>query len=842
VRFHHIHLTRVALWVLGAFFAVAALYLVAMNIFLRTKLFRKVINFSPEDMRVEYASAYTLFPGRIHVDGLHIRGSDSMVEWMLVLDHCDFRFWPLDLLRRRFHASHVRGDGLSFRLRLRLKEEDATAHVLQALPPVPGFSDPPYLLIGPPKAPITDAAYNLVSIQLDDVVADHVREIWTQTVRFTGEMRVTGRWLFRPLRWLEVGPASVDVHALNVWYGDHPLATNLHGKIDVTLHPFDVRVPEGLEILEHLSARPELQGSVNIASALTTLTELPGVRFTQGEGPLEVQASVDHGKLEPGSRVDIHLAGAEVDTESLALQAAVAGELRVEKGIDAPFARANLGLSSARLMEEGRTLARASSVSARLFSPNVDLAHFSDDAATFALEVSGVRADSLAPIRSLLPSSGFDVTSGPVTGDGHFEGRFGDSSVVGEVDFTVLGLSMSGERDRLQANVEGHVGLDASSVPDGRAVLTDSRVLFHDIVARVHGVDVAAPSLEAGLGHATVDWRRQDVKVHDVHAALQSVSVARVQDGKRVFEAPMLRVSAVGADMGPNGPSGTVLVELPRGDFPDLPALAESASLPRMLRIERGRGTATVQGAVDLDARSFRGEAHISTQALELRVGSESFASNVSVYIQGRSMNAVSGWPTTDLSGSTVSFTSDDEHAEPWWGRVTAPEAFLRLAGGPAFYARVQIEAKDASPAEALVATITGVPRWLIETASMANLTAEGTIRAAPSLFEVRSLEAHGGSTSVHVEYVRHNGDKQGAALIDTGVLTLGFKLGGSGPGFILFGADSWFKREVTAMRSDPQLLSGRGASSGDGTRNAQDWSNVDRSHSDTRGFHQSAE
>jgi hypothetical protein len=80
---------------------------------------------------------------------------------------------------------------------------------------------------------------------------------------------------------------------------------------------------------------------------------------------------------------------------------------------------------------------------------------------------------------------------------------------------------------------------------------------------------------------------------------------------------------------------------------------------------------------------------------------------------------------------------------------------------------------------------------------------------------EIQSLEAHGDSTSLRVEYVDRDGEKEGAALVDAGVLALGFKLGGTGPAFVLFGADSWFKRKVTAIHDDPQLLSGSDESYG---------------------------
>jgi hypothetical protein len=890
-------LSRTASWLLGAGTFAVVLYLVAMNIFLRTRLFRNLINFSPETMRVDYASAYSLFPGRIHVDGLRIRGSDSMVQWILVLDHCDFRLWPTDVLKRRFHASHIRGDGASFRMRLRLEEEQATRKVVAALPPVPGFSDPPYLRIGPPKAPLTDADYNLVSIQLDDVVADHVREIWMHTLRLTGDMHVAGRWLFRPLRWLEVGPATVGLNTLNVSFGDRALATNLHGSVDLTIHPFDVRVPTGLGILEYFSARTRVSGFANAANVLESLAEIPRTRFARGEGPLDVEMIVDHGKLEAGSHAEISLAEAEVDTANLELEGAATAGLLVREGATGPASRVNLDLSNPRALRDDREIVRASSVSAILGIPNVDLAHFSDEAATFALDLRGIRADDVAPMVSpFLAKSGLDIRSRFTTSDGHFEGRLDEPSAAGELSFAIEDLSIERRRDRLTASVQGNIELDASSLRERRAILTGSRIALRHIVAKVSDVDVTAPSLrvrakraviedvrpdvvldvdlpradvedlreltrllprgglvslregrgrasarvevsllekvatgdlslsadpiavelgplairgraEARVARATLDWGTKGLALWNSRAALHEFVVTRVEDGKRLFEAPVLAARALRAAVGPKGTTGAVLVELPRGDFPDLAALAEMASLPASIRVEKGRGLAVVRGDVDLDSLSLQGDAQVSTQGLGVRIGSELFESNLAAHLEAHRTSATA--ELTDLSGSAFELASDDVHAEKWWARATAPEASLRLTGGVGLFARVRIEAKDASPAEAVVASVTGVPRWLLAAAPMDHLTAEGKIRAAPSFFEVQSLEARGGTTSVHVEYVRHDDDKQGAALVDVGALALGFKLGGRGPGFVLFGADSWFKGKVAAMRIDPRLMLG---------------------------------
>src|SRR5579872_7426712 len=106
-----------------------------MNVFVRTRLFRNLISADPDAILVDYSSAYSIWPGRIEVRNLHIRGRDSNIEWILVLDRCSFAVQFRDFLHRRFHAEDVRGDGLS--LRVRQREPSFTPDKAAALPPVP---------------------------------------------------------------------------------------------------------------------------------------------------------------------------------------------------------------------------------------------------------------------------------------------------------------------------------------------------------------------------------------------------------------------------------------------------------------------------------------------------------------------------------------------------------------------------------------------------------------------------------------------------------------------------------------------------------------------------------
>src|SRR5271154_4387705 len=98
-------------WIAGAMAGLFAIYLVGINVLVRTHILRSALSADPEAMLVDYTSAYSWIPGRVHVEGLKIRGSDSSIQWVLGIDKCDFNFAPLDFAHQRFHASHVRGEG-----------------------------------------------------------------------------------------------------------------------------------------------------------------------------------------------------------------------------------------------------------------------------------------------------------------------------------------------------------------------------------------------------------------------------------------------------------------------------------------------------------------------------------------------------------------------------------------------------------------------------------------------------------------------------------------------------------------------------------------------------------
>jgi hypothetical protein len=748
-------IVRVALG-LGVGLAIA--YLVGMNAFLGTRWFRNAINFSPEQFRIEYSRAYSIVPGHIRVEGLNIRGSDGAVEWILKLDRCDFHVEFLDLLHRRFHADHVRGSGLSMRLRLRLTPEEVTPEVRAALPPVPGFSDPPYLEIGPPSLPPTDAKYNLWSVQLDDVDAQHVHEIWIHTLRYAGDMRVRGRWLFRPTRWLDIGPAIIDVSSLDVSYGPaSPLLRALHGTVEATVHPFDLRRPTGLEILEHVSVKTWLSGSAETAELLDTVGSTPSVKLTHGEAPLDVWLIVDHGALRPGSQILVSSSESYARARDLSIHARMQAELHVESEGERPVAHVDVGLSNLRVVRGDAELARAASATIRLESRDVDLAKPSIETASFVVDLQGAQAPTVAFLQPLLPA-GVAVDSGMLHADGYLEGRLADESARGQLGFTLRDLAVARGTNRLRANAQGTLKLESGSIRDGKLDLTDSRIALADVAAAIGGLELRAPS----------------VGLQAIRAAVGST------------EPPELDIH----------------VDLPSAELLDL---REALAPGGVFSVEAGRGSASVHMDVDVSSLSASGNATLVARGLRVKVGSDTYQGELSVALKAQNLGA--NPKSMMLSGSTLAFASGGAPStDDWWARVSLDDAELQLAGGVRFRAMVHATAENASPAQAILARVTPVPRWVLDAFRMDDLHADGEIRETPTSFEAHSIVARGSGNRVQLEYAKHDTDKQGMALLSAGSLRLGFTLAGAGKAFQIFGgegeAETWFGHQVAMLRA----------------------------------------
>lgn len=768
---------RVGRWAARIFLAAMVLYLAAANVFLMTGLFRRLINFDTEHLRFEYVRAYSIVPGWVHFDGAAIRGRDGSVEWIVTVDRCDFVFRPFGLALRKFHASHVRAEGLSIRARLRV--DTATPEHLAALPPIPGFDYPPWKDPGPEELPPTDANYSLWGVQLDDIVADPIPEVWIDTIRFRGELRVHGRWLFRPNRWLEVGPADVDVRRMDVSYGKTPLFTGGAGHALVTVHPSDVRryaADDGLGILDFVSTRFDVAGHVHAADGLQALA-IPDAAFERGEGPWVMHLDLRWGVVSEGTELATGFPDAEAKVWGTAVGASVVAKADVAAdGGGKPVLTTTFDAERVHASRGGAELDVPKAAFA-LTSHALAIAHGPLDDAAFRADVPAARTQSLQPWLSSVPQLG--VRAGRAQTSAHLEGSFAKKHVSGRIDAAL-----------------DDVDLEPPGNPRVRVTASAT--------ARAAGeYDGAAELLSVGDGR---------VSVHEAEARFGAEQRAFVR-------IPAATVATEGfSHAAARGLRGRIAIDVPQVAASDLSALGDVTTLPKDVTLERGTPRARATVTLDLASLALDGTAELDASGVRAHLGSKALSGNAALRLR-----AAAHAGATDLSGSTFSFDSvvaarggapngapntapTPPSGDGWWSRAELTSCALRIPGGPTFDGQIHFMARDATPFTAMIASRTPVPAWAVNAfLPMTGLDVTGRIRSGPSGLAVRSLVARGSGNTIELEYDSRAKDaakrEQWAFLVEAGAIGASFCEEGGHTEFALSNARSWYESKVASLR-----------------------------------------
>ncbi|HEX3344915.1 MAG TPA: hypothetical protein VHS09_10100, partial [Polyangiaceae bacterium] len=445
-------LRRLVRWAAILLVSAAVLYLVGVNLFLRTRLFRDVVGGDPRSLVVEYGSAYSLWPGKVHADDLVIRGSDTHVEWILVLEHCDFRVSLTDLAHSKLRADHVRGDGVSFRLRRRV--DVLTPEMMSALPPIAGFLDPPLADAGPPDPPLTDATYDLWSFDLEDIVARHVHEVWVDTTRYSGDLEIHGRWVLRPLRWLDVGPATIDARPLDVSFGNvEPWASGMVGTGEVTVHPFSLATVPSESIPQQLSVHSSLAGIAYVANIVNRAAEGSGMSIHPAEAATQLRIDIEHGHLRPGTHVRTEPFEVMGDFAGITGAGAIKLDARVdEDGVG----YADIRVAPARLSASGEPCAQVDALAATVVSRDLDVSEALFSSSAYAVEVDRAQTDSPAYwLSRLRPAHGSLSLTGTLTASGRLEGALRQKTGRGHVVFAAHDVALATARTRVHGNARG---------------------------------------------------------------------------------------------------------------------------------------------------------------------------------------------------------------------------------------------------------------------------------------------------------------------------------------------------------------------------------------------------
>ncbi len=423
------------LWTLAG---LELVYLLGANAFLNLGLLPLAFD-STNQVKATISSGWSVLPGRVHFRNARFIFQDHNLQFSIDMASGFLVLHLSELARHTVHASHLRGEGVSYRMRHRVDPWSKHEPAVGTFPPIPEYVAPAVFEAYVPEPPISDADYNLWTVHFDDVDVG-VSELWVQAFRYRGKGRARGQFQLKPARTLWVGPASLDLDPGLLSAGAYRVAPGLHGRIDCTVHQFDVLPVQGMEPLRYISAHVRLDAPSLDPQVYALFAGEPGPRVSSSSGSLHLDVETRHGVLTPESRLDVVQRGFElkaaqgdVDAEQLDLHAGVNGE----------------GASQATLVIDRGTLRepiapghspRIEHLSVSVVSENRDTSKdFQLKAAR--LDEARVQLGDASWLNRWLQGKSFALSGGAISLLAH--GRYLDSSLDADATLEIDGLAAS---------------------------------------------------------------------------------------------------------------------------------------------------------------------------------------------------------------------------------------------------------------------------------------------------------------------------------------------------------------------------------------------------------------
>lgn len=295
-RSRAVRLARLALWAAGAALLLAILLTAgasyALHRILATGAIKRWVSGNPEELRLEYASASGWFPWDVRVRALEMRMRDPTVEYYFRIDDARLSFSPLALLAREIHFTRVRGNGLTFLLRLRTEPPEPPPAHFAALPPIPGFPDRPKPEGDAPEQASKDGLFR---VHVDDLRITPVHEVWIDLYRYRGGGALDGSFDLTPHRHAEVGPARLTLSGGDLTLGTHALAHRAAFEVRARIRQFDPRLVRGDAVWPFISGRARLEGALAGLGFINYFLDGGEPRLSGGAGSARLALDVDKG-------------------------------------------------------------------------------------------------------------------------------------------------------------------------------------------------------------------------------------------------------------------------------------------------------------------------------------------------------------------------------------------------------------------------------------------------------------------------------------------------------------------------------------------------------------------
>lgn len=463
---------RISGWVLVALIAV---YYVGVNVLLGTSLGERLFTSKPEQFQIRYQRAWSLIPGRVQVRGFQLSTQDRSVQLMITADRVHGNLHPWTLWELRFFATDVEAEGVTLSVRPRVKEAEVRDAHLDELPPIAGFDSP--LLTAEeeaqPKGPV-------VTVQLEGLTVRHLREVWIDRVRYTGDGELTGGMLYVPKSRLRLDDVRFTDANSKLTLAGYEVPVE---QLDAAVALRDVEL-SGLELaaFRQLSADVKAKATIDprfLNDYLRNVRGLASFKASGVPGALELEVKIKEGVVADGSVLSYETPRAAVRIPFVEVSGAAAVKGVAEKGrlsLDVQLRKAKLERS------DGERLAEADRFGV-IGSSDVDLTKL--DSVDARLVLSGGRVPSLSALNDFIPEG---VGVRLADGRGEAEGKLSlDSSSArgkGEFDLTASDVVVQNRSARVSGKLKVHGEVRSIDLNTGAVDFSGSTVAIEDATLR----------------------------------------------------------------------------------------------------------------------------------------------------------------------------------------------------------------------------------------------------------------------------------------------------------------------------------------------------------------------
>jgi hypothetical protein len=790
---------RIALWLAAIGLGIEVLYLVAANCFLNLDLLPLAFS-GTNAVKGELGSGWTVVPGRVHLEDLRITVQDHNVQSMIRLAHADVVLSLRELPWRVFHATRVRGSGLSFRFRHRVMPESRELPSVRAVAPIPGFDDPPIFEASVPAPPITDAAYRLWTVHLEDV---DVRgdELWIQQFRYLGNARAVGAFRLEAARALWVGPASLDLQPGRIVVAGRDALGRFGGRIECTVHPFDVRKPQGLSVLRYVSTSMHLRGEV-VDGAFVDLFLDPAAqaRVEQRGATLSIDAALDHGIFSAASRVAIGGDALHVRAGALVVDLGGPWSVVAEGAPKGGAARVTGTLSRATLNRFGFQAepTRVRDATASATSTTLDTA-----VGWGLARAEVVLGDFVAPdlrifndvrLAGVRFRGGASVAHGRVVYSG---GSFAGNGVA-ELRRAIADVGDTTFRGSVWVSAKGSA-VDAS---EGTGTV--------DLAARAGDLGASDVSGNAGCPWGSIEKAQAEAHLEIEPHGRTSGKISGSADGARLLWGD-LHVSGNGdlrATFEPVEPPGesrvTGLLRAFRVSMQSGvgPSRRWGAQVPR----------ATVDAAWDRIRGRFSGPVDVTGERIRASIGDVSMLTDLQAQVRVTPMD--SGERASVVAGvvnlTKASLWNRRRRVEGWWAKIGVSPTRVVLGESVELDGRVSAHFKDGLPGLLALSEADQIPGLLPALLPLHGLVGTARVLRRCGLTDLALSQLEGGPLAASGRIQSRAGDTRGAVLVRVmglGVVSAGISFGAHGDGLSLLAGDDWLQKQMLPLDAEAMTV-----------------------------------